>query len=88
MAVPMVLLAFWFITAVANASLMVAKLRGRRRDASFVPIVGGLAGVVGLLLVPWGAARMNWIWLPAVLDVGTVPYALLALYSAVRRPRP
>ena len=45
-------------------------LRGRK-TASYIPLVGGICGILGLGSIgPW--AR-HWVWLPLVLDFGTIP---------------
>ncbi len=40
---------------------------------SYVPLIGGIAGVAGLSLVPLGSFsdRLPYLWIPFVLDLGT-----------------
>ena len=39
---------------------------------SYVPLIGGIAGVAGLSLVPLGSFqdRLPYLWIPFVLDLG------------------
>ena len=56
----------------------------RERAPSFGPLIGGFAGVLGLLLCPVKSVS-GYEWLPLALDVGTLlylPVALHALYHA------
>lgn len=57
---------------------------GSRSGVSFVPIVGGVAGVAACIVLPVaGAAR--WAWLPLLLDVGCLPLLVLAALARKRR---
>jgi len=50
-------------------------------------MVGGLAGVAGLLVVPV-AALHPWAWLPLILDVGALPLLCQTWLALRRAPRP
>jgi hypothetical protein len=71
---------------VANVVFM---LRGHffHRHSSLVPLFGGAAGAVAVLLLPYDSAHFWW-WLPLLLDVGCVPLHLAGLVDvAIRRYR-
>jgi hypothetical protein len=51
---------------------------------SWVPLVGGLLGCLGLLVVPIASATAYW-WVPFLVDFGSAPGLTLALVATVRR---
>jgi hypothetical protein len=64
------LTSLWF--CILNASVF-WRLYVRKVEApSWIPLVGGVLGVFGLLIVPVDLAH-KWCWLPLVLDMGTLP---------------
>jgi Na+-driven multidrug efflux pump len=60
----------------------------RGKHSSWVPLVGGLFGVLGVRLLP--IARLHSYWgLPLILDYGSLPGLLYtAWFLAFRRHRP
>ncbi len=78
-----VLLGVGALCAAANWIALFTQLRRKTADEqapSFVPFVGGIAGVIGLgmLEVPW-----SWRWVAALADFGTGPYLLAMLWASV-----
>ena len=76
-----VLLTFGALAAAANWSTLLRQVRRTSREQqapSFVPFVGGIAGVLGLgmLGVPW-----SWRWVPVLADFGTGPYLLAMAFA-------
>jgi len=67
--------------------------RPGERVPSLAPLIGGVAGVAGLSLVPLGSFsdRLPYLWLPFVLDPGSALYFgmfVAAMASEViRRPK-
>jgi hypothetical protein len=58
--------------AILNAGVF-WKVHVRKQEApSWIPLLGGLFGVVGLLLLPFEATR-DWWWIPLLLDWGCAP---------------
>jgi hypothetical protein len=81
------LLLFCAYGCVANASVLWIWYIQKRRPPSWVPLVAGLSGAIGLWVLPVAAAH-RWWWLPLVLDWGSLPgigHALL--YHLIRRRR-
>ncbi len=73
------LLLVFGISAVGNlciAGLFVV----RRARASMIPLVGGIAGAVGLLALPVDGAQ-KWWWLAPLVDLGCAPS--LVAFAAV-----
>ena len=60
----------------------------RRQPApSWIPLLGGLSGALGLVAMPLSGVARIW-WLPLLLDWGCAPGLLhAALYHALRRVR-
>ena len=55
-----------------NAQIAYKDFFLRQETASWVPLVAGVAGLAGLLLLPvQGLAK--WCWVPLVLDWGSIP---------------
>ena len=65
----LLLLAAWICAF--NAHVLIAQIK-RQKSPSWVPLFGGIAGAVGLYLLPIPAAAHYW-WLPLVLDWGSLP---------------
>jgi hypothetical protein len=63
-----ILIAFSLLCIVANWTL-VYRFRAYRERASLIPLVGGLSGCMGLLILPSHLAYV--CWLPLALDIGT-----------------
>jgi DNA-binding response OmpR family regulator len=62
----------------------------RRGRTSFVPLLGGVTGVVAMRVAPWPELAA-WAWLPLVLDLGTSLVAVglvVAIGRSVFRRRP
>jgi hypothetical protein len=67
--------------AVGNIAIVV-RCRLYKRHESLIPVAGGIAGAMGVLLLPWPAAR-SWWWLPLLLDLGCVPIVASTLVFLV-----
>ncbi len=70
------LLVFFAGAATTNIILAIrARLHGEHH--SLVPFVGGLAGCLGLLILPLEALHAWW-WVPLIIDIGA-GYLMLAV---------
>ena len=76
---------------VANASVLWIWYVEKRRPPSWMPLIGGASGSIGIWLLPLAAAH-KWWWLPLIRDWGCLPGLSHALaYHLVirwRRQRP
>jgi hypothetical protein len=68
------LFAYYLGIAATNAITILRYFR-RGDKGSLLPIFGGLAGFLALLVVPLNGAWM-WCWLPIVFDFWTLPSIL------------
>jgi hypothetical protein len=50
-----------------------------RRAASMGPLLGGIAGSLGLIIIPVSGFK-HWWWLPFWLDFGSLPLLLATAY--------
>jgi len=73
----------WALCALANAAAMIEQLRGRH--VSFVPFIGGSAGVLAVLVAPWPG--LAYAWIPAVVDLGTSLVGVGLVVELVRAAR-
>jgi len=78
------LLALFFLgTALANACVF-AKFFLHGKRSSSIPIIGGTAGFLALLLLPIPGPTGIW-WLPFILDPGCLLWGILVAYVALRK---
>ena len=64
--------AIFLYMALANLYLLLRPIiRGGKRE-SWVPILGGLSGMIACFVAPSTTVRAIW-WIPLVLDFGTLP---------------
>jgi len=73
----------FLLVAGVNARLTIGYAFGRIRSGSRVPLVGGCAGCLGLLLGPWPQLRA-WCWVPLLLDLGCLPMVAQAAWWWLR----
>ena len=84
-AVVAVLFLYYLGIAGTNAqTIFLFYLRGER--GSSLPLFGGLAGVIAVLIVPIDGAR-RWWWLPLIFDFWTLPTCFFLLRLLVIRLR-
>lgn len=78
----LLLLANWLGLLVLYAQ----QLRGREsgRGYSFVPIIGGVLGCVGILLLPISGAWV-WSWIPLVLDPIVLGSLIVIIQLSLRK---
>lgn len=78
------LLALFFLgNATANASMYYRFfVYGKRGSA--IPLLGAVAGTVGLLIVPVEGMR-SWWWLPWVMDPGGLFWCGMTVYWSLRK---
>lgn len=74
-----VLALFWLWTAVRNAVCM-HQARRHRATTSLLLFLGGVAGGLAMLICPLPGTNW-WIWVPAMLDVGSIPAGLAIVYA-------
>ena len=55
----------------------------RKKHISGVPLAGGLAGVLGLLMIPVAGSLRYW-WIPVLIDYGFAFSIVGAMYTFVR----
>lgn len=53
------------------------------RRGSIVPVLGGVAGAIGFLVLPVRGASSLW-WTPFVVDIGSLPIIAFAAIAVVR----
>jgi hypothetical protein len=82
---PILLLLFWVLVAAGNAQ---TAWRGQKSGGHFslVLIIGGVIGAAGVLALPI-EGTWRWAWVPAVLDLGSLPALVLAVVALVRGKR-
>jgi hypothetical protein len=68
-----VLVAVFMLTLFCNLALVLGWVF-RQKHSSLVLIVGGIAGLVGFLILPIRTLN-DWFWIPIVADIG-VPYGV------------
>jgi uncharacterized membrane protein YhaH (DUF805 family) len=79
------LTALFVLLSIANARIIVRRLRGIP-SPSWLPLLGGLAGLAAVLLEPNRILVRVW-WLPLLLDAGSVPGLLWTAIWHFRRLR-
>ena len=77
--------------AIPIASNLITPFVARRagQSVSMVPLVGGILGAAGMMVLPIAGVR-NYAWLPLLLDISiplTVVFGLQAGWKAVRHGR-
>ena len=82
-ALGLALLAIFIWIALLNWRVFYLRLTGRRAP-SWIPLMGGVSGAAGLLLLPVGEVAGYW-WVPPLLDYGCVPGLIHTLYWWARR---
>jgi hypothetical protein len=73
-----------FVGCAASNAATVVRYIISKRGGSTIPLLGGVAGAVGVVASPEVALRPLW-WLPLVVDPGSVVFAVLTLVSLARR---
>jgi hypothetical protein len=56
----------------------------RKTHATLGPLVGGIAGMIGILLLPIEGVR-SFCWVPLVVDMGCVPLFVAVLIDQVKK---
>jgi hypothetical protein len=70
-----VLTGCFLLVVIANLRLVLHWFQ--QGNTSLIPIIGGVCGVFGFLLIPHSAFHVYW-FLPLVVDPGSLPLVLLA----------
>ena len=89
LAVILLLVAGLFALGNAYYAWLAFRYRGEPHT-SFAPLIGGIAGVAGLSVMPLGSIsdRLLYLWLPFFLDAGSGVYLVSPVVGAfVRRFR-
>ena len=64
-----ILLGISIITILGNFGILISNLV-KKRSASFVPLIGGTTGIIGVFLLP--GLDWSWIFLPILGDFPTL----------------
>ena len=56
----------------------------REKYESFIPFLGGVMGMIGLLLLPVTGARI-FFWLPLVVDLGCGPMLVSIIIEQIKK---
>ena len=79
-----ILIVIFVLIAAGNASIWFTREVLKKRAASWVPLVGGIIGILGIYTIPLPEAR-RWWYMPLILDYGCLPgLAHTALWHAAR----
>lgn len=74
-----VLLSISLFAMIANYCYAALWYLAKRRN-SLIPLVGGLTGAAGLLLLPLPELRACW-WIPLVMDLGSAPLLAASIWD-------
>jgi len=72
------------VYAVVGNALIAINWWSSKKRATMIPFIGGVAGLIGVLLLPIPRARDFW-WLPPIVDLGCVLLMLAAALERLRR---
>jgi hypothetical protein len=84
LAVPLAMIAISLL--VANGVVLVRGVLLKLRSPSWIPLIGGAAGCLALLIADWHAGK-RWCWIPLVVDWGSLPGITHAVIHRVRGAR-
>ena len=70
---------FWLLCAVGNITSIISAIR-RHGSTSLILLVGGVSGVIAVLVCPIPGLWV-WCWVPALLDIGTLPALIAMLFG-------
>ena len=57
----------------------------RDSTATAVPLIGGIAGVLGFWLLPLGEGKIYWMFMPLIVEWGSLPLLIFASISHLLR---
>ena len=86
--VSLIFLSLFAFCAVINLVIAINNYLLGKKWVSMVPLVGGVAGVVGCLTFPSGKLFFYW-WVPLLLDYGSIPitaHTLVFILTHYLRP--
>jgi len=83
-AILMLVVSIYGITG--NAVLMI-KYWLRKSRGSLIPLVAGISGCVGLLVLPVDGAK-KWCWIPLLVDLGCLPMLVTYIVFLLSGKRP
>ena len=75
----------FLVSATFNNALLVHGFLGRKEGPSGIPLIGGIAGAIALLIAPVDGVARFW-WVPLFADYGCLP-SLIALGFLLWRER-
>lgn len=81
--IAVVLLALSLWAVLGNLWIAFAGFFLKKRE-SLLPFVGGIAGTIGLWLLPMSQTRHFW-WVPLVIDLGCGPMLVAVLIDQVKK---
>jgi len=55
-----------------------------KKRATMIPLVGGIVGTIGLLLLPVTGIRCFW-WVPLMVDLGCVPMLAAVAFDQIKK---
>ena len=76
--IAVILMLFFLWIAGMNAFVAYKGYVRHEETPSWIPLIGGVGGCIGVLVLPIDGAS-SWWWLPLVLDWGCLPGTLLTL---------
>jgi hypothetical protein len=56
----------------------------RKSSESLGPLVGGISGMIGILLLPVNGARL-FCWIPLVIDMGCIPLFVAVAIDQIKK---
>jgi len=85
-AVSGVLFLFFLAVFAANWAIICYFRKRSERNISLVPVAGGVAGAIAMLLFPYANFRL-YAWIPLFVDVTCLPMVVWALIVEVCRSK-
>jgi hypothetical protein len=81
--ISLALITFAVYMAVMNWAVFFNNHILRKKWTSAVPLIGGLVGAIGIVLLP-ACGSWKYAWLPFILDWGSIPVIVVYLFSKLK----
>lgn len=72
----------WLV--ILNASVFWERHVCKKKSPSWIPLLGGVSGVMCCLILPVPSLKAVW-WIPLILDLGSVPGLVYTIFFLLRR---